>query len=235
MRIYLDYGASSRSWVVRVSARIKICGMKRPEHVRSAVAAGAHAVGLVFIDASSRCVSVAQAKVLAAEVPPFVIAVGLFLNPTEQQVRAAVQGVALQCLQFHGDETDSFCSQFGLPYIKAVQVSAPVNGAALAARYANAQGIHLDAAVTGQAGGTGQRFDWAWFPKDNAKPWILAGGLNAANVADAIRTLRPYAVDVSSGVESTPGIKDPQRIAAFCDAVRQGNLALDADSDPGPR
>ena len=209
--------------------------MTRREHVRSAVAAGAHAIGLVFIEASSRCVSVEQARILAAEAPPFVTAVGLFLNPTEQQVRAAVQDVALQCLQFHGDETDSFCGQFGLPYIKGIRVSGPVNGADLAARYANAQGIHLDAAVTGQAGGTGQRFDWAWFPKDSAKPWILAGGLHAGNVAEAIQTLRPYAVDVSTGVESAPGIKDPQRIAAFCAAVHQANLALGTDSDASPR
>ncbi len=218
-----------------MSARIKICGMTRPEHVRSAVAAGAHAIGLVFVDSSSRYVTIAQAAALAADVPPFVAAVGLFVNPTAQQVRAVLQGVALQCLQFQGDETDAFCSSFGLPYIKAVRVSAPVNGAELAARYANAQGIHLDAAVTGRAGGTGQRFDWDWFPSGNAKPWILAGGLDADNVVAAVRRLRPFAVDVSTGVESAPGIKDPQRIAAFCAAVRRANVDLGEDLDTGPR
>ena len=218
-----------------MSARIKICGMTRPEHVRSAVAAGAHAIGLVFVDSSSRCVSIAQAALLAAEVPPFVTTVGLFVNPTVQHVRAVVQGVALQCLQFQGDETDAFCNAFGLPYIKAVRVSSKVSGAELAARYANARGVQLDAAVTGQAGGTGHRFDWDWFPTDRAKPWILAGGLDADNVAEAVRRLRPYAVDVSTGVESAPGIKDAQRIAAFCNAVREGNLNLAPHSDAGSR
>lgn len=205
---------------MRAVTRIKICGLSTPAHVASAVAGGADAVGFVFVPRSSRFVTVDAAAALTATVPPFVTTVGLFVNAEPDAVRAALSHARLQALQFQGDESDEFCASFGVPYVKAVQVSAPVDGDALAARFPRAAGIQLDAAAKGAAGGTGTRFDWAWFPRSAAKHWILAGGLDPTNVGDAVARLQPYAVDVSTGVESSPGQKDPARIAAFCSAVR---------------
>ncbi len=213
--------------------RIKICGLSTPETVDAVVAAGADAIGFNFVATSPRFVVVDQAAALAARVAPFVTCVGLFVDASAEQVRAVLARVQLQSLQFQGAESDDFCASFGLPYVKAVRVSAPVDGPALAALFPRASGIQLDAASATGSGGTGTRFDWAWFPRDGAKHWILAGGLDPANVGAAVAGLRPYAVDVSSGVESAPGKKDLGRIDAFCAAVRAADQLTAARAQVG--
>jgi phosphoribosylanthranilate isomerase len=217
---------------MRGSTRIKICGLSTPADVDAAVAAGADALGFNFFPRSRRFVAPELAGPLAERVPPFVARVGLFVDPSVADVEAVLQQVRLHYLQFHGDEDDAFCARFGVPYLKALGVSGPVDGAALAARFPRAVGILLDATVGGISGGTGTRFDWSWFPRGAGKHWILAGGLDATNVGEAIARLRPHAVDVSSGVESAPGRKDAARMAAFCDAVRAADAARADDVTP---
>lgn len=203
-----------------MATRIKICGLTRAADVDAAVHAGADALGFNFVPTSPRCIDLATATQLAARIPAFVTSVALFVDPHEAQVRAVIAALRPQLLQFHGREDDVFAASFGLPYIKAIRVDAPVDGELIAARYPTAIGVLLDAAVAGRTGGTGQRFDLAWYPHAPAKPWILAGGLSADNVVAAMQRVRPYAVDVSSGVESAPGVKDAARIAAFCRSVQ---------------
>jgi phosphoribosylanthranilate isomerase len=169
-------------------------------------------------------VSLQQAQQLAAAVPPFVTVVGLFVNPTAETVRDMLRQVPLDVLQFHGEEEPGFCTQFGRPYLKAVRVKAGVDLVQCAARYAGAQGLLLDAYVEGTPGGTGESFDWGLIPHGLPLPVILSGGLHAGNVAEAIRRVRPYAVDVSSGVESSKGIKDAAKIAAFIKEVKQSDI-----------
>jgi phosphoribosylanthranilate isomerase len=210
---------------MRGSTRIKICGLSTRDDVTAAVAAGADALGFNFFPRSRRFIEPALAGPLVEGVPPFVARVGLFVDPSRSDVDAVLKQVRLHYLQFHGDEDDAFCASFGMPYLKALGVRGPVDGAALAARFPGAVGILLDASVDGVTGGTGTRFDWSWFPRGTEKHWILAGGLDATNVGEAIVRLRPHAVDVSSGVESTPGRKDAARIAAFCSAVRAADDA----------
>ncbi len=206
--------------------RVKICGITRVEDARSAAHSGADAIGLVFYDKSPRHVSFAQAKQLAAALPPFVTVVGLFVNPAEAQVREVLSHVPLDLLQFHGDETPEFCAQFDQPYLKAIRVKAGVDLLQCAARFHSAQGLLLDAHVEGIAGGTGATFDWTLIPQKLPLPVILSGGLGPENVAAAIKQVRPYAVDVSSGVEATKGIKDAAKIAAFINEVKSIDLQL---------
>jgi phosphoribosylanthranilate isomerase len=206
--------------------RIKICGITREEDLRAAASCGADAIGLVFYEKSPRHVSVQQAVQLAHAVPPFVTVVGLFVNPTVDYVREVLAKVPLDVLQFHGEETPEFCAQFGRPYLKAIRVKAGVDLVQCASRYASAQGLLLDAFVEGMQGGTGESFDWALIPHGLALPVILSGGLNAGNVAAAIRQVRPYAVDVSSGVEAAKGIKDAAKVAAFINEVKSIDLQL---------
>ena len=200
--------------------RIKICGLTRVDDALAAAAAGADAVGLVFTDRSRREVAPAVAAQIVAALPPFVCAVGLFVDATSDWVATVLDQVPLALLQFSGSETNAECAAHGAPFIKAVRVDGPVDGAALAAAYPQARGLLLDAAVEGHAGGTGRSFDWRWFPKDPVRPWILAGGLTVDNVGTAIRALTPFAVDLSTGVEVAPGIKDHALMRAFCSAVR---------------
>lgn len=200
--------------------RIKICGITRVQDVQAVAHSGADALGLVFYAKSPRHVSIEQAQQLAATTPPFITLVGLFVNPEAEAVREVLRQVPLDVLQFHGEEEPEFCAQFGRPYLKAVRVKAGVDLVQCAARYASAQGLLLDAYVEGTHGGTGEPFDWALIPHDLPLPVILSGGLHADNVADAIRQVRPYAVDVSSGVEASKGIKDAAKVAAFIKAVR---------------
>lgn len=206
--------------------RIKICGLTRTEDVRAVAQYGADALGLVFYEASPRHVSVAQAAALARAVPPFVTVVGLFVNPAPEYVREVLSQVPLDVLQFHGEESPDFCAQFGKPFLKAVRVKAGVDLVECAARYAGAQGLLLDAYVEGTHGGTGASFDWTLIPHDLPLPVILSGGLHAGNVAEAIRQVQPYAVDVSSGVELAKGIKDAEKIAAFIKEVNNVDLQL---------
>jgi phosphoribosylanthranilate isomerase len=206
--------------------RIKICGITREQDVSSVAEYGADALGLVFYEKSPRHVSVQQAAQLARSVPPFLTVVGLFVNPSVDYVREVLVKVPLDVLQFHGEEEPQFCRQFGKPYLKAIRVKPGLDLVECAARYAGAQGLLLDAFVEGTQGGTGESFDWALIPHDLPLPVILSGGLHAGNVAAAIRQVRPYAVDVSSGVESAKGIKDAAKIAAFVNEVKNVDLQL---------
>ncbi|WP_212630348.1 phosphoribosylanthranilate isomerase [Pseudomonas sp. KB-10] len=207
--------------------RSKICGITRVQDALAAVEAGADAIGLVFYAKSPRAVSVEQAAAIVQALPPFVTCVGLFVNMPRDDVQAVLQRVPLDLLQFHGDESPVDCEGYGRPYIKALRVRPGEDLAATMALYAGARGILLDTFVEGVPGGTGAAFDWSLVPPDVAKPIILAGGLEASNVAAAIRQVRPYAVDVSGGVEASKGIKDADKIRAFVQAVR--NAQCDGD------
>lgn len=202
--------------------RVKICGLTRLGDVAVAVEEGADAVGFVFYPPSPRYVTTEVAAPLARALPPFVTAVGLFVNPEPQEVRRVLAEVPLQLLQFHGDEDPAFCASFGLPFIKAVRMRPGVDLLHFAASFSDARGLLVDAFVEGYGGG-GQTFDWSLIPQDLPCPLILSGGLSADNVTDAIRRIRPWAVDVSSGVESAKGIKDAQRIAGFMAGVRNAD------------
>lgn len=189
------------------------------EDALSAVERGADAIGLVFYDRSPRNVSISQAIEIASNIPAFVSVVGLFVNAQQGFVDEAIRQVKLDLLQFHGDETPEQCAQFERPFIKAVRVKSDTNLVQYAQEFSAARGLLLDTYTEGVAGGTGHVFDWNLIPKQLAKPVILAGGLNADNVAKAILQVRPYAVDVSGGVEISKGIKDADKIAAFMQQV----------------
>lgn len=208
--------------------RIKLCGLSRPEDVEHAAALGADAIGLVFYPKSPRAVTVAQAAELARAVPPFVSVVGLFVNATAEEIEAVVREVPLTLLQFHGDETTAQCEALGraarLPWLRAVRVGPSTQSADLlesALQYSKARGLLFDTLVP-DYGGSGKVFDWSLIPAELARRAVLSGGLNAQNVGDAIRQLRPFAVDVSSGIEvpGAKGVKDHARMAAFVRAVR---------------
>jgi len=205
---------------------IKICGITREQDLHAVANSGADAIGLVFYDKSPRHVSAQQAAELMRHVPPFVTVVGLFVNPTVDYVRQVLANVSLDVLQFHGEESPEFCQQFGKPYLKAIRVKAGVDLVECAARYAGAQGLLLDAFVEGTQGGTGESFDWALIPQNLSLPVILSGGLHTGNVAEAVKQVLPYAVDVSSGVEASKGIKDAAKVAAFIKEVKQIDVQL---------
>ena len=202
--------------------RIKICGLTREEDVRAAVNAGADAIGFVFYPPSPRFVPFERAAELARLIPPFVTTVGLFVEPERDFVNAALAHVPLQVLQFHGDEAEADCTGFGRPYIKAARMRPGLDLLKYAASFPGAQGLLLDAFVEGYGGG-GETFDWSLIPDKLPMPLILSGGLNAANVAEAVRRVRPWAVDVSSGVESGKGIKDAARITDFVAGVQHAH------------
>jgi len=206
--------------------RVKICGITRAEDAQAAARSGADALGLVFHEKSPRYVTVQQAAQLAKSFPPFVTVVGLFVNVSADYVHAVLEEVPLDVLQFHGEEEPEFCASFNRPYLKAIRVKPGVDLLQCASRYASAQGLLLDAYVEGSQGGTGESFDWALIPHELPLPVILSGGLHAGNVAGAIRQVRPYAVDVSSGVEAKKGIKDAAKIAAFINEVKRADVQL---------
>lgn len=202
--------------------RVKICGITRPEDAQTAVAFGADALGIVFYGKSPRSVTVSQAQEIASVVPPFVTLVALFVDEPAQQISRILELLPVGLLQFHGDEPADFCRQFCRPWIKALRVQPQLDIAASCEDYGDASGILLDAFQDGVPGGTGNTFDWnlAGRPLPLPLPLVLAGGLNPENVASAIAQLRPSAVDVSGGVETAPGIKDPDKIRRFITAVR---------------
>ena len=200
--------------------RVKICGITRGQDAIVAASLGAHAVGLMFYKDSPRFVSVDKARKVIEELPPFVTRVGVFVNPEEQEVNAVLGTLRLDLLQFHGDESPQFCVRFGMPYIKAIRVTKDMDLLQYASRYRDAEALLLDTHSESSYGGTGEAFDWNLIPGNMPVPIILSGGLNAENVARAIRQLQPWAVDVSSGVESAKGIKDAAKIAAFMQEVR---------------
>jgi phosphoribosylanthranilate isomerase len=204
--------------------RVKICGITRIQDGIAAAEAGADAIGLVFVAGSPRRVSLEQAAAIRRALPPFVSAVALFVNPDEAEVRRTIDQVRPDLLQFHGEEAAEFCRCFALPYLKAVRVRADTDLLQYAALYADACGLLLDAFSPAAHGGTGERFDWGLIPASLPRPVVLAGGLEPGNVAEAIRQVRPWGVDVSSGVEAAKGIKDPQRLAAFMQEVRNADV-----------
>ena len=194
--------------------RVKICGITRVEDGLAAAAAGADAIGLVFAD-SPRRMTIEQARRIVAELPPFIKVVGLFVDAPDAQVAEILGQVPLDLLQFHGRETPEACRRHGRPYMKAIAMRPGLDVAAEARRYPDAAGVLLDTHHPQLAGGSGQAFDWTRVPADIGRPVILAGGLTPENVAAAVRAVRPFAVDVSSGVEQEKGIKDAAKIAAF--------------------
>ena len=207
----------------QLRTRVKICGITRVEDALAAVACGCDAIGLVFYDKSPRNVSLAQAASILAALPAFISAVGLFVDASADQVNTTLTTVRLDLLQFHGEESADYCRQFHMPYMKAIRVRPGTNLIQCATDYADAKALLVDAFSEGVAGGTGQVFDWSLIPASLTIPVMLAGGLNAGNVGNAIRRVRPYAVDVSGGVEREKGIKDADKIAAFMRGV------IDAD------
>ena len=209
----------------RVRTRIKICGIREALHGVVAADAGADAIGLVFYRESPRFVTPGAAANVVAILPPFVTSVGLFVDADEGKIHDTLKTVRLDCLQFHGSETPEFCASFGIPYVRAVSMKPGVDLLEYAGRFSSARALLLDAHVPGIPGGTGQTFDWSAIPRDLPMPIILSGGLAMENVGPAIRAVRPWAVDVSSGVESSRGTKDPKKIVEFIRSVQSEDAA----------
>ncbi len=203
-----------------VRTRIKICGLTRVEDALFAADLGVDALGLVFYPGSPRCVDMAVARQIIEHLPPFVSTVGLFVDPQAEDVIRILGQIPLSLLQFHGHEEDAFCRGFGLPFIKALQVRNRQDLMQRIQAYPHAQGLLLDTWHPDLLGGTGQTYDWSLFPARADKPLVLAGGLRPDNVTAAIRQTRPWAVDVSGGVESAPGLKDPLLMRDFVEGVR---------------
>lgn len=201
--------------------RIKICGITRIEDALAAASAGADAIGLVFHAASPRAVDIEQAARIVKALPPFITSVGLFVDASEERINEVLRQVPLDVLQFHGDEPDDFCQRFARPYLKAVRVRPGDDLNALAAKWPGASGILLDSYKPGVPGGTGETFDWSMVPAQRDWPLVLAGGLQADNLRQAIELTAPWAVDVSGGVESAKGVKDPVKINAFIQEVKR--------------
>jgi phosphoribosylanthranilate isomerase len=199
--------------------RVKICGITRVEDALNAVAHGADAIGLVFYKPSPRNVEIEQAIEIANKIPAFVTVVALFVNAEPDFVRKVISQVKLDLLQFHGDETPQECASYGMPFIKAIRVKSDTNLVQCAKDFSASKALLLDTFTDGVVGGTGHVFDWNLIPAALDKPVILAGGLTAQNVAQAINQVKPYAVDVSGGVEVSKGIKDAEKIAAFMQQV----------------
>ena len=199
--------------------RVKICGITRVEDALAAARLGADAVGLVFYAKSPRAVSIAQAQAVVRALPPFVTIVGLFVDAAPEEIREVLAAVPLDLLQFHGNEAPQACRDYGRPYLKVVHMAEDTDVVDLARPYGDVAGILVDTYVQGVPGGTGRSFDWSRLPAALACPLILAGGLTPANVAAAVAQVRPWAVDVSGGVEAAPGIKDADKIAAFIRGV----------------
>jgi phosphoribosylanthranilate isomerase len=207
--------------------RIKICGISRTEDAEVAVDAGADAIGFVFHPASPRHVTIEAAAALARGLPPFVTPVGLFVNAQAATIAAACAAVPNLVLQFHGDEDEEACAAPGRPFLKVARMVPGVDLLDFARRFSMAQALLLDAHAEGW-GGSGKVFDWSLVPRAVPHRLVLSGGLHAANVAAGIQALRPWAVDVSSGVESSRGVKDAAAIRAFCDAVHEADSRIDA-------
>ncbi len=203
--------------------RVKICGFTNAEQAAHAAYAGADAIGLVFFLPSPRNVTINKAQEIVAALPPFTSVVALFVDATEAEIREVIKHVPIDLLQFHGNESASACRLYAKPYMKAIRMQPDTNIRALSTKYHDASGLLLDAFHAEAQGGTGQQFDWDLIPEHNTLPIILAGGLDERNVSVAIARVKPYAVDVSSGVEVTKGIKDNNKISAFLNEVYQSD------------
>ena len=207
----------------QLRTRVKICGITRVQDALEAVRCGADAIGLVFYAASPRHVSVQQAQQIVAALPPFISVVALFVNATPAEIETVLSQVRIDIVQFHGDETAADCERIKLPYFKAIRVKSDTNLLQCALDFSSANALLLDTYSEAAYGGTGHVFDWDLIPKNMTKPVILAGGLIAENVGLAIQKVKPYAVDISGGVEVSKGIKDANKIAAFMLAVQAAN------------
>lgn len=202
--------------------RVKMCGMTRPEDVAHAAALGVDAVGLIFYSKSARCITLGQAKNLLKNLPPFVDAVAVLVNPEPDLVRQIIEVLPIHLLQFHGDESAAFCQQFNKPYIKAIHPVSEIQIQQAAKDYASASALLLDTPCATARGGTGIAFNWRIIPESLAKPYILAGGLDESNAVDALKIGKPYALDLCSGIEATPGIKDHEKMNRFMQRVNGG-------------
>ncbi len=202
-------------------SRVKICGITSVEDALHAARSGADAIGLLFYGPSPRAVTPEQVGAIVASLPPFVTTVGLFVDAEPDFVNGVLERVPLDLLQFHGDESPDYCDSFGRPYMKAIRMREGVDLQHEAAVYAAARALLVDAYQPGVPGGTGETFDWGRIPASLEKPLVLAGGLNADNVEAAVRQVRPWAVDVSGGVERSKGVKDPERVAQFINNAKQ--------------
>ena len=203
--------------------RVKFCGITREQDLRAAAALGVDAIGLVLTPRSKRCVELAQARALRAAAPPFVSVIALFMDDEPRWIAEAVSIVRPDLLQFHGNESAAECARYGCRYIKAIGMGDGADPRASIALHASAAGVLLDSHGAGGQGGSGLAFDWTRIPAAAPVPLILAGGLTCDNVASAIRAVRPYAVDVSSGIESAPGIKDAEKMRRFIDEVERAS------------
>ena len=203
--------------------RVKVCGITRSEDAQAAAHAGADAIGLNFYPPSPRCLTLDWARQLASEVPPFISTVAIFVNPAAAEVYTVLERVCPAMLQFHGEEDPVFCAQFGVPYLKACRVKPGVDLLEYLRPFSGAAGWLLDSHVE-EYGGVGESFDWSLVPAERSHPLVLSGGLSSENVGTAVRRVRPWAVDVSSGVESSKGIKDAAKIAAFISEVRNADV-----------
>jgi len=202
--------------------RVKICGITRLEDALTAIEAGVDALGFVFYPPSPRNISVARAREIVANLPPFVTTVALFVDAEREHIAEVVRQVQIDLIQFHGNESPAYCAEHGRPWIKAIRMKEGVDLLQLSEAYHHAAALLLDAYRSGVPGGTGDSFDWQRIPPDLASRIVLAGGLDAENVAAAIRSVRPYAVDVSGGVELSNGIKDQDKIKQFMRGVQLG-------------
>ncbi|MDO4249667.1 MAG: phosphoribosylanthranilate isomerase [Neisseria sp.] len=205
--------------------RSKICGFTRPQDALAAAQLGVDAVGLVFYPQSKRFVSIEQAQEIVRVLPPFVSVVALFVNENTERIRQVLAQVPVDILQFHGDETPEFCRQFDRPYIKAVRVQNTGDIIAAQQQYPDARAVLFDAHIEGEYGGTGHRFDWAMLPDQLSGHWILSGGLNPENIGEAVKITGAKIIDVSSGVESAPGIKSAEKIAALLAALDEPKIS----------
>jgi phosphoribosylanthranilate isomerase len=208
-----------------VRTRIKFCGIARADDARRAVELGVDALGFVFTRKSQRFIGIGAARAIRNELAPFVTTVALFMDDEPGWIEEVVAGVMPDLLQFHGEEDDGYASSFQRPYVKAVPMGSTSDLSRYIADYPDAAGFVLDSHVHGARGGTGRAFEWARVPGHREQPFVLAGGLTPANVADAIAAVRPYGVDVSSGIESAPGIKDATKMREFVRAVRAADAA----------
>ncbi len=203
---------------------IKICGITREVDAQAAVDAGAHALGFIFYQPSSRFIEAERAQSIIDTLPPFVTTVAVLVNQSRQEVESLLKKVSVNLLQLHGEEPAELCDAYGAPYIKALRIRHISQAGNAAKRFPNARGLLLDTLVAAEYGGTGECFSWERLPRSVTKPVVLAGGLNADNVAHAIRTVKPYGVDVSTGVETARGKKDAIKIQQFVQAVRAARL-----------
>ena len=204
--------------------RIKVCGITRPEDGLTAVSLGADAIGLVFYPPSPRYVSIEQAQAIVSALPPFVTTVGLFVNAAVEEVESVLKQVPLSLLQFHGDEDTDYCNNFAMRYIKAIRMEEGVDLHHLAEQFSRSSGLLVDSYHPGIPGGTGESFDWKRIPDALSLPLILAGGLEPSNITEAVSSVQPYAVDVSSGVEASKGIKDSVKMSQFIQGVAKADV-----------